>query len=326
MSNGLIYKVTNTVNNKCYIGLTTRSFETRIKEHFYRAENENNNKNSLLLKAISKYGKDVFEYEIIEENISDKKLDEKEIYYIDKYNTLAPHGYNTLEGGRIEAVRKMGKSNTKPVYRIEPETFEIIDYASSLSEMAVKVGSSPIRISDVCNRKSFTAKGYIFRFIDDYDKEEIIDFMSQKYINNAVEVVGYYLDNSEIIGEYISIYQASKVLNISAGNISDFCRGKRLTAGTYKGRKVGFYYKNKEYENKDAEKARILMKYKGTEIFNQPIELYEVESGEIIATYNNFEEAKSERRIYKQKLRDCLLNKNKYYGVLYGKKVNWRLK
>lgn len=52
--------------------------------------------------AINKYGKDKFYYEILEENIED--YDEREAYWIQFYNSVAPNGYNILTGSSLNPV------------------------------------------------------------------------------------------------------------------------------------------------------------------------------------------------------------------------------
>ena len=88
MKTGLIYKITNQINNKCYIGLTTRTFEERKREYFYYFANSK--LNSAIFKAFEKYGIDAFKFELIEDNISDDILDAKEVYYIKKFNSKLP--------------------------------------------------------------------------------------------------------------------------------------------------------------------------------------------------------------------------------------------
>ena len=86
-----IYKITNTINNKIYIGQTT-NFKNRMKQHI-------NGKRSVISKAIRKYGKDNFLFEIIDsvDNIDDANVLEK--FYIEYYNSITPNGYNIAEGG-----------------------------------------------------------------------------------------------------------------------------------------------------------------------------------------------------------------------------------
>lgn len=92
---GSIYLIRNTINQKCYIGQTTRdAIEKRIPEHINRRD-----KNSLISQAIAKYGKDVFTFEILHDGILDFMLDDLEKDEIKKHNAFAPHGYNLTTGG-----------------------------------------------------------------------------------------------------------------------------------------------------------------------------------------------------------------------------------
>lgn len=92
----IAYLVTNSRNQKSYIGITTRSLDRRWYEHCY----VENSCAKLLSKAIKKYGIDVFEIKEIASSIDDldglKKL---ETMLIEQYQTLVPNGYNLTKGG-----------------------------------------------------------------------------------------------------------------------------------------------------------------------------------------------------------------------------------
>jgi len=91
-----IYKITNIINNKIYIGQSIH-IEKRFQEHINEAKNGRSN--MLLHKAIRKYGSENFRFEILEE-CTEADLDAKECYYIDKLNSRNRElGYNLLEGG-----------------------------------------------------------------------------------------------------------------------------------------------------------------------------------------------------------------------------------
>lgn len=82
---GLIYKITNKINGKSYIGKTEVSLETRIQAHCYASLHHRKTKNKdeyyyPLHRAIRKYGIENFETKILEDNIPSDKLSEKEIY------------------------------------------------------------------------------------------------------------------------------------------------------------------------------------------------------------------------------------------------------
>ena len=92
----IIYKLTNKVNNKVYIGQTRSSIKKRFSQHC-----ETRNKTAIGL-AIKKYGVDNFEYAVLYENIETlEELNKKEIEYINLYNSISPNGYNIESGGKV---------------------------------------------------------------------------------------------------------------------------------------------------------------------------------------------------------------------------------
>lgn len=87
-----IYKITNKINNKCYIGQSI-NIERRFEEH------KNTNRTSKYLhRAMIKYGIDNFKFEIIE-ICHKEELSEKEKYWINYYHSISPYGYNLTDGG-----------------------------------------------------------------------------------------------------------------------------------------------------------------------------------------------------------------------------------
>lgn len=94
---GFIYKITNNINGKCYIGQTIKKPERRINRHFGRSNCK------ALHNAIQKYGRDTFTFEILHETLN-IFLDDLEIAEIKRHNTLAPHGYNLTSGGEYKKV------------------------------------------------------------------------------------------------------------------------------------------------------------------------------------------------------------------------------
>lgn len=97
-----IYKIINNLNNKIYIGQSIH-IEQRISEHKSESLYGSPDRlayNSVIHKAIRKYGWDNFSWEIIEE-CSIPQLDDKEKYWIAYFNSLVPNGYNILIGGQV---------------------------------------------------------------------------------------------------------------------------------------------------------------------------------------------------------------------------------
>ena len=103
-----IYKISNLINGKIYIGKTTKSIESRFRAHvsemkrFKRCliNNTDFGYNSRLYPAMLKYGTENFTIELVEEVSSDVNLEEREIYYIKKFNSCdLSIGYNISPGG-----------------------------------------------------------------------------------------------------------------------------------------------------------------------------------------------------------------------------------
>ena len=94
---GYIYKITNTLNNKIYIGQTVKTIEKRFQQH-----KNNSNKpyfsQIVLYKAFNKYGIENFICEQIEE-VDNEKLNERERYWIEYYDSFF-NGYNSTLGGQ----------------------------------------------------------------------------------------------------------------------------------------------------------------------------------------------------------------------------------
>ena len=91
---GYIYKTTNLINGKIYIGQHRVNNDVIDKNYFGSGK--------LLLEAIKKYGKENFKCEIIEWCESEKSLSEKEVYYIDYYKSKVTFGnYNMSDGGYV---------------------------------------------------------------------------------------------------------------------------------------------------------------------------------------------------------------------------------
>lgn len=91
---GIIYKITNLVNNKVYIGQTVTSLKERWQGHCYKQGCV------LMHNAIKKYGRDSFTQEVIEE-VPVEDLNSRETFWVKYYKSYQKEfGYNILiEGG-----------------------------------------------------------------------------------------------------------------------------------------------------------------------------------------------------------------------------------
>lgn len=109
---GVIYKVTNTINNKVYIGQTVRDFSRRKTEHINQAKN-NHKSCAYFHSALLKYGFEAFHWEIIFESQDTALLNEKEAEFIQKYNAYGEGGYNLCLGGNSNSGYKHSKETVE---------------------------------------------------------------------------------------------------------------------------------------------------------------------------------------------------------------------
>lgn len=120
---GTIYMIKNTIDGKMYVGQTYRDVQKRYKEHCHIALNTK--RNLPLYNAMRKYGISNFNLIILEKDVVDEKLDELEMYYIEKYNAFREGYNNTCGGGGIrgwhhtpESREKFGKSISAVMWKI----------------------------------------------------------------------------------------------------------------------------------------------------------------------------------------------------------------
>lgn len=91
----VVYKATNTINNKIYVG-ATKDLKRRIREHKSHSKHGGNK----FYDAICMYGFENFTFEVLYESDNKEDIFEKEIYYINKLNSLNDEvGYNQANGG-----------------------------------------------------------------------------------------------------------------------------------------------------------------------------------------------------------------------------------
>jgi len=95
----LIYKATNSINGKSYIGQTAKpSIEPRKNKHFKNAFKDLTQTH--FYRALRKYGKDNFTWEILCYCNTKEELNQKEIYYIEYFQSMSfQNGYNMTKGG-----------------------------------------------------------------------------------------------------------------------------------------------------------------------------------------------------------------------------------
>lgn len=180
---GIIYKITNKVNGKSYIGQTRYTLEFRWKQHQHKKDN------TYFHNAIHKYGIENFSTEILEE-CDYKDLDSREIFYIAKYNTFK-EGYNLTIGGdgnrrlllddcysEIKELYLSGFSSNKiaTLYKVDKASIVKI-----LKSLGVKIRSNKLNI----NHQEF------LELVEDYKSGYSLKQLAKRYDCSSVGLKEY---------------------------------------------------------------------------------------------------------------------------------------
>lgn len=105
---GSIYLITNQINGKKYVG-QSKNVGKRFREHI-------NGNRSLIAKAIDKYGKENFTFELLETNVPNYLLNHYEKFWIKHFNTFEGEGYNLTPGGESNYMTEESKKKLKKVH------------------------------------------------------------------------------------------------------------------------------------------------------------------------------------------------------------------
>ena len=255
MSNkyGIIYKITNKINGKVYIGQTTKKYgfkaryshkgegiERVYKEHKHFFDENSNRCNIHLLRSIEKYGFEAFE--VIEEfdvAYSKEELDKLEKKYIKDFNCLNPNGYNTREGGSHGKHSEETKKKMSEAQKGEKHW----NYGGTISEEHKKAISEAVKgdknynwkrdFSDETRRKlSESHKGKPSPKKGTKNSEETRKKISESVRNSPNTRVKpiYCIELDKV---WLTALECAKELNIDNGNIGYCCRGIRKSCGGY---------------------------------------------------------------------------------------------
>ena len=202
---GKIYKVTNNINKKIYIGQTIQDENIRWNHHIREALNGSDTK---FHRALRKYGKDGFIWEVIEE-VDNDKLNEREIYWISYYNSYK-QGYNSTTGGDLP-----------PRNDIKIICLETNIVYSSCAEASRQTNINKVHIAECVRGEKFrvSAGGYHWMSLEDYNKFGPIFKQTENELNSkSVKCI-----ETGIV--YNSILEASKATGVSRQTIHRCCEG-----------------------------------------------------------------------------------------------------
>jgi group I intron endonuclease len=260
---GYIYKITNTVNSKCYIGVTTKE-NPNERWLSHKTAIRSNIGCPLLQKAVKKYGEESFKFEVLiicfNEDVFKFEND-----YIIKYNTMSPNGYNVAIGG-IKGPSFLGKHHseeTKQIiskksreYNNRPEIKE--QHRQRAIELNKKRNTGELlRKSEKWQNailegrigghsKTAEGKKNISEGLKEYYKKRKEDPDYKKTSNENREKmseirrkkygkkVSQYTKEGQLIASFDSIIEAAeKEVNVSACSIGHVLNGRAKTAGGF---------------------------------------------------------------------------------------------
>ena len=189
---GFIYIIKNIVNNKVYIGQTRTSVNQRWSEHLRHSRYGD----QLINKAMRKYGVDKFYIETLE-ICEVSELDEREIYYIDLYDsTDKSKGYNVSIGGNTPRFKRKVLSINELVNLYVNEKF-------TLDKIAKKYNVSRYIISTELRNA-----GVVLR--DRHDSAERVSKVNKELILESMKNTG-------------SLRQAAKYAGITYSTFRNAC-------------------------------------------------------------------------------------------------------
>ena len=202
-----IYKITNDINGKIYIGKTHNSIETRFKQHCADSI-KGSCKNRPLYRAMNKYGIEHFHIELIEETDTPE---EREIYWIEQYNSYR-EGYNATIGGDGKPYidRQMVKSLYKKL-RSCTEVAKIMKIDKGTVSKILK----ELNVEIIANKKVVKER---------YSNPVLM-------LNRQREIIKIFPSYSEA-GRYLQLMNITKDKKLKGiiGHIGAVCSGKRKTA------------------------------------------------------------------------------------------------
>jgi len=208
----IVYKITNKLNNKCYIGITAKTFRKRYncRNDWWNAPSVN----ILLKNAVNKYGDENLIVEVICSAKNREDLNYLENYFITYYNSIAPNGYNLTSGG--DSFTHNEESNLK----------------NRLAHLGRPAWNKGKKLSKEHIERSSKTKQERFKSgqLKIWNKGISIGSMSKEAIENSAKGhykrVGCFDLSGNLIKEYESV-KSTKLDGYDASQVSRCCTGSR---------------------------------------------------------------------------------------------------
>jgi group I intron endonuclease len=219
---GFIYKITNNLTGKCYIGETIKTNpESRWNEH--RRKIEKGIGCPALQDAIKKYGVDNFSFKVLLICFDgDRYYYEKE--YIKKYNSIVPNGYNLTsggEGGGFYGKKHSDETKLKITEGLKQRYNDNPELREETSNRLKELYKNPENIEKL---KDGMKNSEVFKNLK--KNENGFGFAKIKVKQYTIE--------GEFVKEYNSLAEAGDAVNISHRGISKCINGKQKSCGGFK--------------------------------------------------------------------------------------------
>lgn len=225
-----VYKHTNKTNGKTYIGITSRTPEQRWKNGAGYICNQ------CFYNAIQKYGWDNgFTHEIICDKLSESEAKEKEVKYINLYDSMYPNGYNLTLGGEGVSGWKMTEEQREKISiknKGKKRSAETIEFLRKR-----QFGKRP----DDQTRKKMSMSQTGRKHTDESKQKmsaarKIIGITEQCIAagnESHKRMVGQYSLDGELLKVWSCPTEAAEVLGLSRHAIYRCANGKSKTSGSY---------------------------------------------------------------------------------------------
>lgn len=232
---GIIYKITNQINGKVYIGQTINELSARLRRH--RSDAKLGKSNNYVHKAIRKYSWENFIFEVIACAVDRDSLNLLEILLIIQYNSKDQKvGYNNADGGNVNSGytraktsnQKQSDTKSNPVAQFSLKGNFITEY-KSIKAASIATNLKCVDILRAANGKYKQSGGFLWCY--NGKKDKLIVPTNIKIKNHAVEQIS--MITGEVLATYHSVKTASIVTNVNRGNIGSCCKGKQKTSGGF---------------------------------------------------------------------------------------------
>lgn len=214
-----IYKITNLINGKIYIGKTVREARKRWAAHL----NPKADTSMIIVRALKKYGADKFSFEVIDIAENPEMLSSKETFYIKSLNSMSPNGYNQIDGvGNYSEAWKSKTSDKVSCFIKTPVTRNDGVHFSSISEAADESGTNSPNIVSQIKGARHNCNGFQFKYGTCVGWDIITD---SKHFRVPV------VRNDGV--RFCSIKEAAIASGVPAPNVAKVLRGERKTCGGF---------------------------------------------------------------------------------------------